>query len=254
MKGLIYKDFLCLRKNLRTFGLVTFGVMAVGIMVLLSSQYGNLAVSMNEMMQEEGLGQEFMVKTISTCVWFLLALPICFIADVAQCFREDTRVDFNKVLSGMALSHRQIVGSRYLTTLIYGGLSMVVSFVCAAFISVVPVNLELGNLFTGVMTIVSAFLLYMSFNLFMIYLCGAKRADMIQILPLIVGWIGMAFLVVKFNGIPDEELEGLMLGLGDKLMWFLQNGYKVLIPVSLVAMLLSYAGSVAVLGSRRRVL
>lgn len=254
MKGLIYKDFLCLRKNLKTFGLVTFGMMVVGVMFLLSSQYGNLAVSLDEMMQETNMDSEFMVKTISTFVWFLLALPICFVADVAQCFREDTKAGFMKPISGMALSHKQIVGSRYLTTLIYGGVSAMVSLICATLIAIVPVELELGNLFAGVLTIASAFLLYMSFNLFMIYLCGAGRADLIQTIPLLIGLVAMGMLSVKFQGIPDEEIERLMLVAGDKLMWLLQNGYVVFIPASAAGMLLSYAGSVAVLGHRRRVL
>lgn len=254
MKGLIYKDFMCLRKNMRTFALVTLGMVVIGVMFLLSSQYGNLAVSMNEMMQEEGIDSEFIMKTMGICVWFLLMLPICFITDVAQCFREDTRVGFGKALSGMALSHQQIVGSRYLTTLIYGGISLVVALFCAGLIALVPVKLELGNLFIGILTITSAFLLYMSFNLFMIYLCGARRADLIQMLPLVVGFIAMGMLVTKFNGITDEEMNRLMLDAGDKMMWFLQNGYKILIPASVVGMFLSYAGSVAVLKRRRRVL
>lgn len=254
MKGLIYKDFLCLRKNMRTFAFVTVGMIIMGIMFLLSSQYGNVAVMFEETMQEAGMEAEDYNQVMQISVWFMLILPVCFIADVAQCFREDNRVGFHKVLSGVALTPGQIVGSRYLTTLIYGAVSMTVAMLCAFLITVVPSHIEMDNLYIGIITVTAGFLLYMSFNLFMIYLCGARRADLIQMIPLIVMLVADGILVGKFDGMTDEQMNVLMSNVGDTILWFLQNGYKVLIPAAIAGMLLSYAGSVAVYKRRRRVL
>lgn len=254
MKGLIYKDFLCLRKNLKTFGLVSFGMIIMGIMFLLSTQYGNVAKSFMEVEMQSEIDQQTLTGSLCVSTWFMLVLPICFMTDVAQCFREDHRVGFGKVLSGMALTDRQIVGSRYLTTLIYGGISVLVSLFCAFLITVVPVELELGNLFYGILTVASGFLLYMSLNLFLIYLFGARKANLLQILPLLVGFVLMGVMVNKCSGMTEAELNRQMLDAGDKLMGVLQNGYKVLIPAAVVGMLLSYAGSVAIVKRRRRVL
>ena len=96
--------------------------------------------------------------------------------------------------------------------------------------------------------------MYMSFNLFMIYLCGARRADLIQMIPLIAMFVAEGILVGKFGGMTDEQMNALMRNTGDAILWFLQNGYKILIPAAVAGMLLSYAGSVAVYKRRRRVL
>lgn len=254
MKGLIYKDFLCLRKNIRTFAFVTVGMIIMGIMFLLSSQYGNVAVMFEETMQESGMEAEDFNQVMRISVWFVLILPVCFIADVTQCFREDNRVGFHKVLSGVALTPGQIVGSRYLTTLIYGAVSMTVAMFCAFLITVVPSKITLDNLYIGIITVTAGFLLYMSFNLFMIYLCGARRADLIQMLPLIVMLVADGVLAGKFGSMTDEQMNTLIRNATDVVLWFLENGYKILIPAAVAGMLLSYAGSVAVYKRRRRVL
>ena len=254
MKGLIYKDFMCLRKNLWTFALVCFGALIIGIMFLLSCKYGNMAEELALIAQDAEIDGLVTMKVMENSMWFVVILPIGFITDVHHCFKEDTRVGFGKVLSGVALNHGQIVGSRYLTTLIYGGVGMVVALSCAFFIQLVPMDMETGNLFVGIVTIMAIAILYMSFYLFMVYLCGTRRADLIQVLPIILLFVAEGILVVKFNGISDEEMIRLLLDFGYKLMWFLQNGYKALIPASVAAMLLSYAGSVAAVKRQRRVL
>lgn len=254
MKGLIYKDFMCLRKNLRTFILVSLGALAVGVMFLLSSKYGNLAKELALVAQDSEMEGLITMKAMESSMWFIVILPIGFITDVHHCFKEDARVGFGKVLSGAALSHRQIVGSRYLTALIYGGVGMAVALVCAFFISLVPMDMELGNLFVGTMTFIAIAFLYMSFYLFMVYLCGTKRAEFIQMIPLVLLFVVIGVGVVKTNGMTDEEMTRLMLDFGDKIIWFIQNGYKALIPASVASMLLSYAGSVAAVKRQRRVL
>lgn len=254
MKGLIYKDFMCLRKNLRTFALISVGALIIGVMFLLSSKYGNLAEELALLEQDDRMEGLITTKAMEIGMWFVVMLPIGFITDVHQCFKEDARVGFGKVLSGMALSHRQIVGSRYLTTLIYGGLGMAVALVCAFFVNLVPMDMELGNLFLGTLTIVAIAFLYMSFYLFMVYLCGTRRAELIQMLPLVLVFVVIGVGMSKVGGMSDEEMNRLMLAFGDKMIWFLQNGYKALIPACVVAMFLSYAGSVASMKRQRRVL
>lgn len=254
MKGLIYKDFMCLRKNLRTFALVSVGALIVGIMFLLSSKYGNLAKELALIAQDSEMEGLITMNAMEIGMWFVVLLPIGFITDVHQCFKEDARVGFGKVLSGVALSHGQIVGSRYLTTLIYGGVGMAVALICAFFVNLVPMDMELGNLFVGTLTITAIAFLYMSFYLFMVYLCGTRRAELIQMIPLVLAFVLIGMGTMKFGGMSDEEMTRLMMDSGDKLMWFLQNGYKALIPACVVVMLLSYAGSVAAVKRQRRVL
>ena len=254
MKGLIYKDFMCLRRGLKTFVFVTLGVIILSVMFLLSGRYGNLAESLQQIQTEASMEADVTRGMLETSVWFMLFIPIAFMADVAQCFREDTRVGFQKTLSGMALSHGQIVGSRYLTTLLYGAVSIGASLVAAFFISSASEELTLQVMVAGVFSFGGCFLIYMSLNLFLIYLCGARRADLIQMIPLVVLLMVAMYFFSGNANLSDEEMNRLMVEVEDKLTLLLQGGYKVLFPVAVVTFALSYVGSVAVLKHRRRVL
>lgn len=253
MKGLIYKDFLSLRKNMRTFLLVSVGTVIVGIMFLLSCQYGNLAVALASEAEMDAIN---LAKTMELAMWLVVMLPIGFITEIHNCFKEDARVGFHKVLSGAALTEGQIVGSRYLTTVIYGGCGILMAMMSGFFVRLVPVEGEMGNYFAGAMTVGAMGLIYMSFYLFLVYMCGSRKADLVQMIPIVLLVVVEIVLVIRVQdmNISEEAFTRLLLEWGDKIADFLERGYLVLIPAAVVTMLVSYAGSVAVMKRRRRVL
>ena len=52
MRGLIVKDFYCLKKQIITFCVTLFAVVILSIMFVLSSRYGNIATGYQEMVAE----------------------------------------------------------------------------------------------------------------------------------------------------------------------------------------------------------
>ena len=57
MKGLLIKDYYCLKKSLRSFLLLTIGVIIIGVMFALSMQHGNMAVEAAEMAEKSRLNE-----------------------------------------------------------------------------------------------------------------------------------------------------------------------------------------------------
>ena len=58
MTGLIRKDMYCLRKILKMFFLVTAGVITLSVLLIISARYGNIASAIQEMKEENGMGEE----------------------------------------------------------------------------------------------------------------------------------------------------------------------------------------------------
>ncbi len=252
MKGLIIKDFYCLRKSLKTFIVVTAGVIVIAIMFVLSSQHGNLA-AVEAQLQMEDPGEAQLVEQISEkVVWLLLLIPIVFLGNLADCFKEDRKSGFRKTLSGLPLGPWKIVGSRYLTCLLFAAASMAVSTVAAFFIALAADIHEFGRLVILILFFGSVFLIYMSVNMFLIYVWGARRADLIQIIPLALLYLAaMVGFTLRSRNMTEEEMLQYIKQLGPGLEQLLKNGGFLLLLLTAGCMALSYAGSVAVVKCRK---
>ena len=55
MKGLIIKDIMCLKKQLRTFSFVLLGVFVLALMYVLSARFGNIAKAGADMLLDNDL-------------------------------------------------------------------------------------------------------------------------------------------------------------------------------------------------------
>lgn len=254
MKGLMIKDFFCLRKGLKTYILVTVGMIVIAIMFLLSSQYGNVAAAQADLRLENPDQADLLEQLFKIVICFMLLLPIAFLGNLTDCFKEDTRAGFRKTLSGMPLSPWQIVGSRYLTCLIFGSISMAVSAVAAVIIASVSDSYRLSRLLLLVLTFGAVFLVYVSAIMFFVYIFGARRADLIQICPLVILFLAVMVSFTSRTGtMADEELTEYMTQLGPNLRNMLEQRYPVLLLISVVCVALSYLGSVAVIKYRKEV-
>ncbi len=252
MRGLIIKDFYCLRKSLKTFILVAAGVIMTAVMFVLSCRSGNLAAARTEIGLEDPAMADMLEQASELVIWFMLLIPIAFLGNLAECFKEDARVGFRKILSAMPLSPWEMVGSRYLTCLLFAAVSMGVSAVAAVFISSVEDSYLFGKLFALILTFGAGFLIYMSLSMFLIYFLGSCRADLIQIIPLVLLYMAAGVsLMLRVRKMADEEAAWYGKQLVFKLRDMLEHGYWVLFLLAACCMALSYLGSVAVVKRRK---
>lgn len=254
MRGLMIKDFCCLRKSRKTFILVAAGVILMAVLFVLSCRFGNLAAARTRIGLEDPALAELMEQAAQIVICFLLLLPIAFLGSLAECFKEDARVGFWKPLSALPLSPWEVVGSRFLTCLLFAAVSMGVSALAALCVSSVEEQYRLEKLLVLILTFGACFLIYMSLCMFLIYLLGARRADLIQILPLGLLYLGIGCsLLMRLQEMSEEEMLQFGRQLGPRLWEMLERGYGLLLLLAAGCMVLAYLGSVAVVKQRKGV-
>ena len=110
MLGLIYKDAICLKKNLKMFVAVGFGVMLMAVMFALSCKMGNISEGLSNYDSIDTMGKELLVAVIDIVMHMVLIIPMAFIANIVDCFTEDYKSGFYSKLLAMPLKYSEIVG------------------------------------------------------------------------------------------------------------------------------------------------
>lgn len=126
MRGLIKKDFYCLRKSMKLILLVALGTIYLAVTFTLSARYGNVAKNISETAEtaararaEELLTEEEFYSIYTYVIWVVLLLPLALMGNVVDCFREDRRAGFGKFCFSLPAREKQIAGARYLSCLLY---------------------------------------------------------------------------------------------------------------------------------------
>lgn len=252
MTGLMRKDLYCLRKNLITFFAVTTGVIVLSVLFVISAQSGNVAEGIEEMMLENAMSEEEIFSLFKTAVCCVLCLPLAFLTMVVECFKEDYKAGFSKVLLSMPLKDREIVGSRYISCLIFTLLGMIGSGIAGVCVTLVSDSFAFEKLFPFIVTFCAVLLIYMSLCMFLLYLFGAERADLIQCVPFVMLFIlVMIFFQVKSAGMTAEELDIFLERLLEQLKNFSVKTSICFLAASLCCMTVSFFGACSIVKRRR---
>ncbi len=252
MKGLIIKDALCLKKNLKMFVLVTLGVIALAVMFVLSTRYGNLSKSIANWNSEDTMSKEMMLVAINMAMHVILFIPMAFVSNVIDCFVEDKKADFSKTVFSMPVSNIEIVGARFASMLIYTVVALLCSGIAAGAISVASDTIVFKEIFSSVLVFAGVLLVYVSIIMPCIYFFGAEKATVIAIIPFVAGVIGCFFLLgEKMNGVSEAESEMYMLKLMNDFIELLTHKGPVLIGVAVLCLIAAFFISVKILEKKR---
>lgn len=253
MLGLIQKDLYCLKKSLWQFLFVTLGVILLGILFLLSARYGNVAKGIAAMQAEGQMNEQEFYALFQIPVWLILLIPVAFVCMIVECFKEDQRAGFYRCMMSLPLQEYEIVGSRYVCCLLVAAVGMTGSVVAAILVSVTSEVYAFEQLLGAAAVFTAVLLIYMSFVMFMLYLLGVERADLIQCAPFAVLLL-TAFIVVggKLQRLSDQELDSFLDELITRgLLRFLKNDWGVMLFLALLCMTVSFRGSCIILKKRR---
>ena len=247
MTGLIRKDMYCLRKILKMFFLVTAGVITLSVLLIISARYGNIASAIQEMKEENGMGEEAFYYFFQLPIWLTLFIPMAFLSMIVECFKEDQKAGFSKTMLCLPLTDAQIVGSRYLSCLLFTMLGLAGSFVAAFFVSLASDVFRLQKLMGYIFCFCGGLLVYMSFVMFMIYFLGAEKADLIQCVPFLLLLVA-AIVVVKrkFSTISQADVKFI-----DSVSEFMTEKSWLIFLIALGSMALSFWGSCVVMKKRK---
>lgn len=253
MGGLIKKDMYCLKKNLRMFILVTIGVIVLSVMFIISSKSGNVALGISKMKAEnDGMSEADFYGIFQVAVWAALFIPIAFVGVVVECFKEDKKAGFYKYMMTLPLSEMKIVGSRYISLLLFTLVSIGGSSVAAVFVSMVSDYFKLGELLNVIFTFAAVLIIYMSIVVLMLYMFGVERADFIQCAPFVVAFVaGIAAMGIRVSRIPENEIDGYFGKMVNEFMDLMVKNGILFIGIAIVCMAVSYILSCKMLKQRR---
>ncbi|MGN0164765.1 MAG: ABC-2 transporter permease [Lachnospiraceae bacterium] len=253
MKGLVRKDLYCLKKSIKLFAAVTLGIIVISVLFVLSTKYGNIAKAIDSLDKSGDMSRENFFKVYQLAIWACLAVPMAFIANVTDCFKEDNRADFSKFLFTMPVKYSGIVGARYISCLIFAGVSFLGSVIAAFFISLATDTFGFAGLLSVLSFIAAVLIVYMGVVLFLIYVIGSNHTDLIQCLPFIaVAVIAYIIFSVKIMSIGDGQLNQIMeSAILKKGKNFIESYGIFCLLAGLVFLGLSYLGSLAVMNRKK---
>ena len=116
MRGLLLKDYYCLKRKLFVWGVTIFATTAVCVMFMISTKTGNVAVLYEKIANSEDSMDAAIIPFLTRIVLILfLLLPVAASFDLMQyVFTDDKTASFYKVASSLPLSRHKRVGERYI--------------------------------------------------------------------------------------------------------------------------------------------
>lgn len=255
MRGLVLKDMYCLKKNLTLFFGVTVGVIAMSLLYILSSKYGNIATEYEAMQTMESVSSEeaaMLQGTTKAVVYFSLLVPIAFLATIVECFKEDLKAGFYKTMMSLPLSNAKIVGSRYLSCMLFTVVAMLGSIMTAFLVSLVEEDMPFENSLKYILLFTTVLMVYISLVIFLLYLFGARKADLIQCVPFVILLIAAeGWFVKKLLAAPEGEEMGIFSDLGESVKVLVNDYGYILFLGALLCMGISFLGSWFMMKRRR---
>lgn len=255
MKGLIIRDLYCLKKSIKLLLAVTAGVVLLAVLFVISTRHGNIASGVVSMRADDPEAAEQMFGMFEVGIWVTLAVPLAFIANVTDCFKEDHRADFQKFLFTMPVKYSAVVGSRYITCLLFALVSYVGSMIAAFLVSLASDTYKFSELAAIVSVVASVFVVYAALVLLLMYIMGSSRADLVQIIPFVaIGVVVYAIFVRKMLSMDDAQLDAMMANMGemlDKAKDTMMNYGVVSLLGALLILGLSYLLSVYVMNHKK---
>lgn len=253
MSGLIKKDMYCLKKNLRMFLLVTVGVIVLSVMFIISAQSGNVAQGISQMKAEnDGMSEADFYGMFQMAVWAVLFIPIAFVGMIVECFKEDRKAGFYRYMMTLPLSEAKLVGSRYISLLMFMVTGVAGSCIAAVFVSLVSDYFELGKLLSIILTFAAVLLVYMSIVMLLLYIFGTERADFIQCAPFVAAFIAVVVVMAgKISSIPENQLDGYFGRFIEELSDIIARNGILFMGIAIVCAAVSYLISCKMLKQRR---
>ncbi|MBP5528794.1 MAG: ABC-2 transporter permease [Lachnospiraceae bacterium] len=197
MKGLIIKDIMCLRKQLKTFTFVLIGVFVLAVMYVLSARFGNIAKAGADMLMDSEL-TAVDVKNIGSFVLILfMIIPMSAVLDMTIIFNADGEAGFNKIAGTLPLSIHKRLLARFLTIYALFLAGIVVDTVLAIVISSLTDMMNFGELMGVIVSAAAFFSIYGALIIFFNILLGYGKDQYCQFLAIFATVFGAALFNIR---------------------------------------------------------
>lgn len=254
MKGLILKDIYCLRTRIMTYVLILAAALAIGILISLSSEYGNmrLDVMMGDAatVSEDDLAAHKVMLGGATFLAILLPLGVGF--DGIMTFHMDEKANFGDVLRTMPVKPVEIVLARFSTA--YGFLltGYISSVLIALLISPVVEVFTLGEMIHAGTVMTCALAAGLGVSCCALFMWNKKICERI-IIGVFLG-VYAVFIIgtLALNKHYGDQLDAIMNTFMDKVKILFENCLVWLIPVALLMTVVCFFLSVLIVKRKGR--
>lgn len=254
MRGLLIKDFFCLKKQLTTYAFIIAGVIAVSIMFVLSYRFGNIHAGFLEMVESGESTQTEVVSIASAALLLFMMLPIACTGDIGNLFLDDEKASFYKVASSLPISVRKRVACRFIAGILFIAIGFLVDLIMTLILSSLTDVISFQE-FLGVMvSFASIMLMYISLLILFMYLLGNKKNTYASVFVLLIGLV--VYVLINWNKIrvivfrsDDSAIMDVYYGTVD----FIEHRFYILFLFSLLVLSSSYMMAVKIANRKRGV-
>lgn len=252
MKGLVFKDFICLKKSFKMFLFVTLGVIAVSVMFVLSSRFGNVADMFEDYDSTDTASKSLLLAMIDLSLHCILLIPIAFVANVTDSFVADEKADFYKNLFSMPLNYHEITGARYISLLIYSGIGMGCSLISAISICACSETIIFRDMMSVILFFGGLFIIDVCIAIPFVYRFGSKLSKVISVANIAI-FLGIGAVIANnkmkaYEHLPDEAWMIVLFG---KIKDFIIEKGPVVMTVAAAILICSYFCSVFIIKKKR---
>ncbi len=199
MKGLLIKDFFCLKKQLINYGFIIVGVIVISVMFVLSYNFGNIHAGFTEMVDSgQNTGESITIIASNAMLLFML-IPIACTGDITNLVMEDEKASFYKVASALPVSVGRRVACRFMAGYLFIVLGAAVDLILSVILSSLTDVISLEKYCGVIITFASVMMVYISLFILFTYILGKGKTIYANILPLLIGLL--VCICVSFNKI-----------------------------------------------------
>ena len=199
MKGLLIKDFFCLKKQLINYGFIIAGVIVISVMFVLSYNFGNIHAGFMEMVDSGQNTGESITMIASNAMLLFMLIPIACTGDITNLVIEDEKASFYKVASALPVSVDRRVACRFMAGYLFIVLGAAVDLILSVILSSLTDVISLEKYCGVIITFASVMMVYISLFILFTYILGKGKTIYANILPLLIGLL--VCICVSFNKI-----------------------------------------------------
>ncbi|MBD5488940.1 MAG: hypothetical protein HDR13_09135 [Lachnospiraceae bacterium] len=254
MKGLLIKDFYCLKKQLINYVFIIVGVIVISIMFVLSYNFGNIHAGFAEMV-DSGQNTEADIGQIarSSMLLFML-IPMACAADLSHLFTDDENASFYKVAAAFPVSPGKRVACRFIAGYLYIAIGVAVDLIMTIILSSLTDIISFGKFCGVIVTFSSCMLMYISMFILLVYFLGNGRITYANVIPLLIG--AAVFALANFDKVKDFMTgvnDNALLELYDQVTAFMFQRSYILFIAAIIVSGAAYLAAVYIAGRKRGV-
>ena len=216
MRGLLIKDFYCLKKQLTNYGFIIVGVVAISIMFVLSYNFGNIHAGFTQIIESGQNTETVVIQMARGAMLMFMLIPIACTADLSNLFTDDENASFYKVAATFPVSIRKRVACRFITGYLFIALGAAVDLAMTVILSSLTDIISFGKFCSVIVTFASLMLIYISMFILLAYFLGNGKITYANVIPLFIG----AAIYVSAN---FDKLKDFITGVNDSALWELYN-------------------------------